>query len=156
MKGYDASIGRVELCSPVDFELFYGVARDLRELILPELWQMAEIDGRVIGFAGAFPDVSEGFLRAGGSAGVADLDFLKDLVDRAERGFLAWLAVDPEFQDLRLGERLLRRVYQEMERKGYQETLLSWEMRDGTLTEEDFSPANNNAADCIEYEIYQR
>jgi len=118
---------------------------------------MAEVDGRVVGFAGAFPDVSEGFLRAGGSAGVADLDFLKDLVDRAERGFLAWLAVDPEFQDLRLGERLLRRVYQEMERKGYQETLLSWEMRDGTLTEEDFSPANNNnAADRIEYEIYQR
>ena len=153
---FNASIGRAELCSPVDFELFYGVARDLRELILPELWQMAEIDGRIVGFVGAFPDVNEGFLQAGGSAGVADLDFLKDLVDRAERGFLAWLAVEPEYHDLQLGKRLLQRVYGEMEGKGYQETLLSWEMRDGALTEDDLSPADTHVADRIEYEIYRR
>ena len=103
-----------------------------------------------------YSDVSEGSLQAGGSAGVADLDFLKDLVDRAERGFLAWLAVDPEYQHLQLGKRLLQRVYLEMERKGYQETLLSWEMRDGALTEDDFSPVDDNVTDRIAYEIYRR
>ena len=43
-----------------------------------------------------------------------------------------------------------------MERKGYQETLLSWEMRDGALTEDDFSPVDDNVTDRIAYEIYRR
>jgi len=152
---FNASIGRIDLCSPLDFDLFYGVARDLRELIVPELWQVAELDGRVVGFVGAFPEVSQGFLQAGGAAGVADLDHLKDLVDSATRGFVAWLAVDPDYQGLNLGKRLLDRVYLEMERRGYEETLLSWELRDGSLTEDAFAPSDAETLDRVEFEIYR-
>ena len=156
LPAFNGSIGKIELCAPLGEELFYGIARDLRELILPELWQIAELDGRVVGFVGAFPEVGTGFQRAAGDAGIADLSQLQDVVDQTRRGFVAWLAVDPRHGGKGIGKHLLRRVYREMQRKGYQDTFLSWEMRDGDLTEIELAPDRSLCEEHIEYQIFRR
>ena len=150
------SLGSIELCSQLSLDTFYGIAKDLREIIQPELWPVAELDGKVVGFAGAFPDLSSGFRKASGSAGIADIDFLKELLDRTKTGFLAWLAVDPDAAELNIGRHLLSRLYDEMAARGFEETILSWEMRDGRQRSEDFYPPVRAIRERLEYTIFRK
>jgi GNAT superfamily N-acetyltransferase len=96
---------------------------------------------RVVGFVGAFPDLRQAFLQASGSGGIADIDFLRDVVDRVQEGFVAWMAVDPDVMDRGVGRQLLTRLYEEMLKRNYREALLSWEMIDGHRTSQSFYPS---------------
>jgi GNAT superfamily N-acetyltransferase len=125
------SIGRLRYCTPFSVEALCGVASEIKDAMAADLWWVAAIDGRVVGFVGAFPDLSEGFGAADGEAGVADLEALRVLSDKSKRGFVAWLGVLPAQADHGVGRALLAKVVDWMQQRDFSDVWLSWELVDG-------------------------
>jgi 7-keto-8-aminopelargonate synthetase-like enzyme len=143
-------------CSILSERLLYGVASDLRDLILPGFWRLAFQGDELVGFIAAFPNVTEAFSQACGMADVADLVKVSDALDNIEEGFVAWMGVSPRFAAPdRLAETMLGQVLSTMKRRGLKDTWLSWELHDGRcqLTDADF--ASYDITSRLNYDVYE-
>jgi 7-keto-8-aminopelargonate synthetase-like enzyme len=150
------TVSTLPYCLRLSEKFFYGVASELRDLILPGLWRLAFEDDELVGFIAAFPNVTEAVAQACGMADVADLVKVSDAIDNVDEGFVAWMGVSPRFPESnRLVTEMLRQVFTTMKQRGLKHTWLSWELHNGLrqLTAADF--ASLNLTDRLEYNVYR-
>jgi GNAT superfamily N-acetyltransferase len=129
----DRTIGQLELCAPVPRSVLEGLVQDLRELVLPGFWLVAEYGDRTIGFAFCYPNLTAEFERIRGRADVADFQRVQQAMETTREAFLAWMAVDPDFAEQGVGARLLNELRSRLVARGYTHAWVSWELVDGAL-----------------------
>ncbi len=149
------SLGTLEHCGTLALDELYGVAHDLRDLVVGEFWKIAEIDGRTAGFIGAFPDVNQALLEAGGGAGTTDIENISLAIAGARRAEIAWLGVGSEFQGQGVGGALLQSLYAELLGRNFTEAWLSWAFVDGCLRTKDFLPSDGAVVGRLEYTVFK-
>jgi hypothetical protein len=126
------TIATLPLCAAVPTAFLQGVVSDLRDLILPGLWWVAELDGHVIGVVASFPNVASALREADGAGDVSDIETFRVAAEQARVGFVSWLGVDPGTQDRdRVCESLLRAALNGMKQRNIETAWLSWELHDG-------------------------
>lgn len=151
---FQDTVAMLPYCSPVDPFSFLGIASELRELILPDLWQVARRNGRVVGFAGSFPNVTDAFRAAQGVAGVADVELIRAALDNTRQGFLAWVAVEPGEEAPAIGLALVDAVLVAMRRMGMSSLWVSWEVAAGALTATDLRELLGPPLTSATYQLY--
>lgn len=151
---FQDTVAMLPLCSPLDPFSFLGIASELRELILPDLWQVARRNGRVVGFAGGFPNVTDAFRAAQGVAGVADVELIRLALDNTRQGFLAWVAVEPSEEAPAIGLTLVDAVLAAMRRMGMNSVWLSWEVVAGALSATELRKQLGPPLTSATYQLY--
>ena len=142
-------------CSQIHERVLYGIASELRDLILPGFWRLAFDKERLIGFVASFPNITEAVAQACGMADVADLVNVSDALDRVDEGFVAWMGVSPSVEGKEVvAAELLDQVFVAMRLRGFKRTWLSWELHngDGRVAERDFAP--HQVVDRLDYQVY--
>lgn len=150
------TIGRLPYCSELTMDLFYTIAREIRELVLSDLWLIAEVNGQVVGFVGAFPHVGSAITEAHGEAGTADLESISTAMDECRCGSIAWLAVDPDYAGRGIGQMLLREVGLSMRRRGFRSTWVHWELVDGALHGLALLPEHLSFEERMDHVLYRK
>jgi glycine C-acetyltransferase len=150
----NATISRLWGCAPLGLDTLVAMATHLRDLVVSDLWHIAELDDRTVGFVGAFPDISAGLLEATGSGGTADIHNIEHAVSHARRGSVVWLAVDPPSGGQGVGAALLSSVCHRMAERGYTETWFHWELVDGPRSAANFLPPRSAIVDLVEDVIF--
>jgi len=151
----NATVSSLPHCSVLSERFLYGVASELRDLILPGFWRLAFLGDDLVGFIAAFPNITEAVSQACGMADVADLVNVSDALDNVDEGFVAWMGVSPRFAcPDRLVADLMGQVFTTMRQRGFKHTWLSWEMYNGhrQLTESDLS--NYDIIARLDYHVY--
>ena len=149
------SLAQLKYCGGFTLNALYAAAHDLRDLIISELWKIAEVDGKPAGFVGAFPDVNQALIEAGGSAGTTDIENLGWAMAGARRASIAWLGVASEFQGGDVGRALLKSVYKELLNRNFSEAWLHWEFVDGNCRTKDFLPPDGALIDRMDYTVFR-
>lgn len=126
------TLARLPLAATVSETVVLGLLKDLRELIRPGFWLVAQRHGRPIGFVFAYPNITSAFREAYGNADIADFQALGQAMEAAREVFVAWLAVDPEFAGQQVSQKLLDTLFARLRSQGYRHAWLSWEMVDGS------------------------
>lgn len=127
----DQTLGQLDLCTTISPAILKGLIRDLRELVLPGFWLMAELDRRPAAFAFCYPNITVEFRRIAGDAGIADFQLIHEAMETAEEAFVAWLGVSPEFAEQGIALALLDELRIRLLGRGYKYLWLSWELIDG-------------------------
>jgi ribosomal protein S18 acetylase RimI-like enzyme len=127
----EQTLGGLDLCAPVPKTILQGLIQDLRELVLPGLWLVAEHGQQTVGFAFCYPNVTAEFERIQGNADVADFQLIQQAMETSSEAFLAWLAVDPAYAEQGVAERLLNELRGRLETRGCSHVWMSWEIVDG-------------------------
>ena len=148
------TIGRLDLCVPLPTELMSGLIQDLRELVLPGLWLVAEYQGKPAGFAFCYPNIVEEFKRIGGNADIADFQSIQDAMETADEAFLAWMAVAPEFANLGVSDAMCLELKHRLVARGYSRLWLSWEFVDGGVQMDDHVARMGELDTTIEMPFY--
>lgn len=151
---FQNTVATLPFCSPLDAFSFMGIASELRELILPDLWQVARRDGRVVGFAGGFPNVTDAFRAAQGVAGVADVELIRSALDNTQQGFLAWVAVEQIDDASEIALVLVEAVLAAMKRLGMSSFWLSWEVAAGPLTADHLRALVGTPIKSADYQLF--
>lgn len=118
--------------------LFYGITKDefidmariFLDIIYPDLWMIAEVDGKPAGFISAFPLCEEAFRLAKGNWGLVDLEEIRHRLMMASKGSIAWLAVSDKFKGHYVGKKLLGKLLLNMKKRGYSSATMTWEISD--------------------------
>jgi GNAT superfamily N-acetyltransferase len=161
LRRFDAELARVKALYSAAWEKNWGfvpyteaefnhLARDLRQLIDPEIALFAEIDGKVVGLALALPDANQLFKRMNGRLlpfGVFHLLRAHRYIDQAR---LSILGVLPEYRYKGLELLLIQEIYQRGAARGYVRGECSWVLEDNTAMNEGI-----RAAGCTLYKIYR-
>jgi glycine C-acetyltransferase len=104
--------------------------RGFMGIIFSDFWLIAEVDGKPAGFVGGFPSYPEAVRAMGGEVGPADFEVLSDRFEKATQGAIVWLAVRPKYSKLNIGQKLLTTVLYNMQKRGYEQVSVTWEMAD--------------------------
>jgi glycine C-acetyltransferase len=127
----NATISRLPECVSVPYEALKKSSADLRDLILPDLWLIAECSGKMFGFVGAFPEIMSAFADTAGQAGLADIDNFTRAISKTRCGSIVWLGVDTAHANKHIAELLLHSLYKNMLALGYDHSWVSWELAEG-------------------------
>jgi GNAT superfamily N-acetyltransferase len=118
---------------------FDHLARDLRQLLVPELLLIAEVGGEPVGFALTLPDLDEAIRPLGGRLTTFGLPIgLARLVWRLRRvrnARLLTLGVRPAWRRRGITELLITRTYEAGRALGFHEAELGWTAEDNPLIE---------------------
>jgi 7-keto-8-aminopelargonate synthetase-like enzyme len=150
------TVSTLPLCSQLTERFLYGIASELRDLIVPGFWQFAFAGDQLIGFITAFPNIAEAMSQVCGMADVADLVKVSDALDSVDEGFVAWMGVLPCFADAtNLGAALLEKVFSAMKQRGARSAWLSWELHNGVrqISAADLAPQQSIAR--LDYIIHR-
>ena len=131
---FNQTIAALDLCTPIPDETMQGLIQDLRELVLPGFWLVAEYDGQPAGFAICYPNITSEFKRIGGRADVADFQRIADAMEKSKEAFLAWMAVDPKFANRGVSDAITAEMKARLLQRGCEHMWLSWEFVDGTMS----------------------
>ncbi|QEG37066.1 GNAT family protein [Bythopirellula goksoeyrii] len=117
---------------------FDHLARDLKRLAVPELVQLAEVDGRPVGVSIMLPNLNEAIQPLGGrltTAGVPiGLMRLARRLRKIRTGRLAVLGVIPGYRKRGVAESLIQQTFLSSFKKlDYHGAELSWTLEDNTL-----------------------
>jgi 7-keto-8-aminopelargonate synthetase-like enzyme/acyl-CoA synthetase (AMP-forming)/AMP-acid ligase II/GNAT superfamily N-acetyltransferase len=126
------TLAKLPLGRRLEEPVVLGLLKDLRELIRPGFWLVAERQGRPVGFVFAYPNITNAFRLAYGNADIADFQALGQAMEEAREVFVAWLAVDPREAGQQISRELLDTLLDRVRGRGYRHAWLSWEMVDGT------------------------
>jgi 7-keto-8-aminopelargonate synthetase-like enzyme/acyl-CoA synthetase (AMP-forming)/AMP-acid ligase II/ribosomal protein S18 acetylase RimI-like enzyme/acyl carrier protein len=130
------TLGQLELCAPLNEQVILGLIQDLRELIMPGFWLVAEREERPIAFVLAYPNITQEFLRVAGAADIADFQLMQQAMEHAPEAFVAWLAVDPDHANQGVAEHLLEELMRRLRARKYTHAWLSWELVDGATPQQ--------------------
>lgn len=130
---FNRTIATLDLCTTIPEETMQGLIQDLRELVLPGFWLVAEYDGQPAGFAICYPNITGEFKRIGGRADVADFQRIADAMEQSREAFLAWMAVDPKFASRGISDEITAELKTRLLQRGCEHMWLSWEFVDGTI-----------------------
>jgi 7-keto-8-aminopelargonate synthetase-like enzyme/acyl-CoA synthetase (AMP-forming)/AMP-acid ligase II/GNAT superfamily N-acetyltransferase/acyl carrier protein len=150
----DPTLGQLELCAPVPKSVLRGLIQDLRELVLPGLWLVAEDGGEAVGVAFCYPNVTAEFERIQGNADVADFMLVQQAMETSTEAFLAWLAVDPHHAKRGVSERLLHELHARLVNRGCTHLWMSWEIVDGDSSVQQLAESHGRVVQVAEMPYY--
>jgi GNAT superfamily N-acetyltransferase len=134
--------------SPLDLDEFRALARSLRPLLDPDLALVAEIDGKVVGFALGLPNLNEALIHVGGLRYPWDYARFALACRRITGASFKILAIDPDFWGYGLDAVMFVEMGRAVIRRGYR-----WV--DGSLTGTD-NPQTNKLATRLGAVVYRR
>lgn len=119
-------------------EEFDHLARDLKRLALPELVQLAEVNGQPVGVSITLPNINEAIQPLGGRLMAGPLPIglvrLACRMRKIRTGRLAVLGVVPGYRKRGVAESLILNTMRAgMEKYGYEGAELSWTLEDNAL-----------------------
>lgn len=122
---YNQSLSHLKDFVPVPQEDFHRISSGLRQIINPGLALVAEVKGKPVGFALAFPDMNQALRFANGK--VTPLRMIRIFFEtlRLERVSFKILMILPEFHGRGIEALLIREVGKEIWRKRYKEVDMS-------------------------------
>jgi len=148
-KDFDAEIAKCKAIYNESFEANWGfvkmtdaefdhLARELKQMAVPELIQLAEVDGRPVGLSLAMPNFNEAIQPLGGRLTTAGLPIglLRLLVRlrKVKTVRLAVLGVVPGYRRRGVAEALIQQTFQNgFEKLDYRGAELGWTLEDNVL-----------------------
>lgn len=138
---------------PMEWEEFSHMASEMKPLLVPDLVLLAEVAGRVVGFALALPDINEVLRRLRGRLlplGIFKILYYKSRIRQAR--ILAF-GVLKEYQTKALAASLWVELVRRAFEGGYNRCELSWELEDNMLVNR--SVKTLGAVQYKTYRIYQ-
>ena len=145
---YNTSLAVLPEFSPIELAEFRSQAEGLREIMDPELVLIAEVDGKVVGFALGLPNITEALSHAHGLQ--SPLDYLRFLLAKRHIKSASFkiLAIDPQYWGYGIDALMFLEMGRAVLRKGY-----TW--IDASLTGE-FNPQTNKLATRVGSHVYRR
>ena len=130
---YSAAWSRNWGFTPTSREEFLYLARDMKPILDPELILFGEVEGKVVGFALALPDINRALKPARGR--LFPLGLLKIMYHkRAIRSMrVIALGVLEQYRTAGLAAGLIAEVIRRGIRRGYREAEMSWVLEDNVL-----------------------
>ncbi len=117
-------------------EEFFHMAKDMKQILDPELALIAEVDGVAVGFALSIPDINQALIHLRGRLlpfGIFQL-LWHTKVRKTIRGIRTLaMGVVPEYQKRGVDSLLILRTFQNGIRAGYEYSELSWVLETNTL-----------------------
>jgi len=148
-KDFDNEIARCKAIYNDSFEANWGfvkmtdaefdhLAGDLKQMAVPELIQLAEVDGRPVGLSITLPNLNEAIQPLGGRLTTAGLPIgllrLMVRLKKVKTGRLAVLGVVPGYRRRGVAEALIQHTFQEgFVKLGYHGAELGWTLEDNVL-----------------------
>jgi GNAT superfamily N-acetyltransferase len=118
---------------PMTREEFFFSAHDMKMILEPELVLLGEVNGQVVGFALALPDVNRALKHAGGRLlplGILKILYHKRSVDSIR---IIALGVVEEYRTAGVAAGFYSELFRRGTRLGYRSAELSWVLEDNTL-----------------------
>jgi GNAT superfamily N-acetyltransferase len=129
---------------------FDHLAKDLKQLIDPDIALFLEIEGEVVGLALALPDANQLFKKMNGRLLPFGLFYLLRARHYIDQARLSILGVLPEYRYKGLELLLIHEIYQRGAAKGYVRGECSWVLEDNSAMNEGIQ-----AAGCTLYKTYR-
>jgi GNAT superfamily N-acetyltransferase len=138
---------------PMTKEEFYHTAKEMKQILRPELVLFGEVAGRAVGFTVALPDINEALWHAGGR--LLPFGLLKILwyQRRISRLRVVLLGVLEEFRARAVAAGLYAGLIRECGRLGYQGAECSWVLEDNVLMRRSIEALGGTVAK--RYRIYE-
>ena len=114
----------------IKLEEFIEMERLFLDLIYPDLWLIAEVDNKPVGFISAFPLCPGIFRQLRGQWGLFDLEEIRLQLERASEASIVWHAVSSAYKGRGIGQMLLDQLLQNMHQRGYTKATMTWEISD--------------------------
>jgi GNAT superfamily N-acetyltransferase len=144
MKDYEGDVERVwEVYSrawsrnwgfvPMSREEFRAMGKEMKPIVKPDLVLIGEVEGRVVGFALALPDVNFALKPAGGSllpTGILKILYYQRLI-RSVR--VLALGVEERYRSSGVGAAFYATLVRNARKLGYGDCEMSWILEDNTL-----------------------
>jgi GNAT superfamily N-acetyltransferase len=144
MKDFDAEVARVwEVYSkawsrnwgfiPMSREEFQVMGKEMKQILKPELVLIGEVEGRVVGFALALPDVNFALKPAGGSllpTGILKILYYQRLIKSVR---VLALGVEERYRASGVGAAFYATLVRNARKLGYGDCEMSWILEDNTL-----------------------
>jgi GNAT superfamily N-acetyltransferase len=118
---------------PMSREEFRVMGKEMKPIVKPELVLMGEVEGRVVGFALALPDVNFALKPAGGSllpTGILKILYYQRLI-RSVR--VLALGVEERYRSSGVGAAFYATLVRNARKLGYGDCEMSWILEDNTL-----------------------
>ena len=109
---------------------FDEMAKQMKQIVDPELCLLAEIDGEVVGFELALPDFNQAIRHANGRLLPFGIFRLLWHARRIDDVRVVTLGVKPEYRRLGLDAMMMLRGYQRAAARGYRRSEASWILED--------------------------
>jgi len=148
-KHFDEEIARCKTIYNESFEENWGfvrmtdaefdhLAKDLKQMAVPELIQLAEVDGRPVGLSITLPNLNEAIQPLGGRLTTAGIPIgllrLAYRLKRVKTGRLAVLGVVPGYRRRGVAESLIQQTFDTgFGNLGYQGAELGWTLEDNVM-----------------------
>ncbi len=118
---------------PMSKEEFVHMGKDMKAILVPELVLLGEVNGRVVGFAMALPDINQALKHANGR--ILPLGILKILYHKRSirRVRIPVLGVVPEYRTVGVAAAFYYELFRRGTRLGYHDGEMSWILEDNTL-----------------------
>lgn len=132
-KIYNAAWARNWGFVPMTREEFLLSAKEMKQILDPELVLLGEVDGRVVGFALALPDINQALRRAGGRLfpfGLLRILYYGRLVTSVR---VLALGVVEEYRTAGVAAAFYATLIRNSRRLGYGDFKLSWTLEDNVL-----------------------
>jgi GNAT superfamily N-acetyltransferase len=148
-RDYDAEIARCKAIYNESFEANWGfvrltdaefehLAKDLKQMAVPQLIQLAEVDGRPVGLSITLPNINEAIQPLRGKLTTAGLPIglmrLAYRLKKVQTGRLAVLGVVPGYRRRGVAEALIQQTFhQGFGCLGYRGAELGWTLEDNVM-----------------------
>jgi GNAT superfamily N-acetyltransferase len=121
---------------PMSDEEFRWTARNLKQVVDPELALICEYDDEPVAFVLALPDINQALIHLDGSLfpfGIVKLLWHTKIRNKVDGARVITIGVIPQFQKRGLDMMLYREVFERGVRKGYKWAELSWVLETNEL-----------------------
>ncbi len=118
---------------PMSREEFFLMAKEMKQILKPDLVLIGEIHGKVVGFALALPDINQALKRAEGKlfpTGLLKILYYQRLIKRVR---VLALGVVEEYRAAGVGAAFYANLVQNARRLGYGDCEMSWVLEDNVL-----------------------
>jgi GNAT superfamily N-acetyltransferase len=105
---------------------FRHLAKDLKQVVDPDMCIIAEVQGRVAGFALAVPDLNQALIKMNGRlfpTGILKLLWHKRKITRLR---VLTLGVLPQYRQMGISTALIHETYKRGRERGYDTAEMSW------------------------------
>lgn len=127
---YNRSFTLLWKYTPFRGQEFVEFVRDFSDLIVQGFWQVAEVEGEIVGFVGGFPQCASIFKMVSGELGPSELPAISAEIGLIKEGAIVLLGVLDKFRDRDIGLKLLASLCANMIDKGYVRATCTWEISD--------------------------
>lgn len=148
-KDFDAEMARCKAIYNESFEANWGfvkmtdaefdhLAKDLKQMAVPDLIQLAEVDGQPVGLSITLPNLNEAIQPLGGRLTTAGIPIgllrLMYRLKKVKTGRLAVLGVVPGYRRRGVAEALIQQTFETgFDKLGYRGAELGWTLEDNVL-----------------------